>query len=91
MDSFLKKFRIQLFSKVSSIDMSLCSPLKFGICDIYNMFCVIHIQYFTQNLFTLYVNSIQYDHLIRVEAIIIMFFNEANVYLTLENLILFCY
>ena len=51
MDSFLKIFRIQLFLKVLYKGMSLCSPLKFGICDIYNMFCTILIQYFTQNLF----------------------------------------
>ena len=51
MDSFLKIFRIQLFLKVLYKGMSLCSPLKFGICNIYNMFCTILIQYFTQNLF----------------------------------------
>ena len=38
--------------------MSLCSPLKFGICDIYNMFCTILIQYFTQNLFIFTVFSV---------------------------------
>ena len=50
--------------------MSLCSPLKFGICDICNMFCIILIQCFTQNLLIYYVNSVQYDHLITVETII---------------------
>ena len=52
------------------MEMSLCSPLKFDNWDIYNMFCAILIQYFSQNLFTSYVNSIQYDHLITVETII---------------------
>ena len=33
--------------------MSLCAPLKFGICDIY----------ITQNLFIIYVNSIRYNRL----------------------------
>ena len=41
MDSFLKIFRIQLFSKVLYMSMLLCSSLKFSICDIYNMFCAI--------------------------------------------------
>ena len=36
MDSFLKIFRIQLFSKVLYMGMLLCSSLKFSICDIYN-------------------------------------------------------
>ena len=48
MDSFLKIFKIQLFSKVLYVGMSLCARLKTGICDIY----------FTQNLFIFYVNSI---------------------------------
>ena len=60
MDSFLKIFRIRLFSKVLYMGMSLCSPLKFGICDIY----------FTQHLFIFYVSSIQYDRLITTETII---------------------
>ena len=34
---FLKIFRIQLFSKVLYMGMSLCSPLKFIICDIYTI------------------------------------------------------
>ena len=54
MDSFLKIFRIQLFSKVLYVGRSLCTRLKFGICDIY----------FTQNVFLFYVNSIWYNNLI---------------------------
>ena len=50
--------------------MLLCSPLKFGICDVYNMFCTILIQYFTHNLFIFYVNSVHYDHLVTIETII---------------------
>ena len=51
--------------------MLLCSWLKFNICDMYNMFRTIFIQYFTQNLFTFYVNSrIQFDHLITDDTII---------------------
>ena len=60
MDSFLKTFKIQLFSKVLYVGMSLCARLKTGICDIY----------FTQNLFIFYVNSIWYDRLIIAETII---------------------
>ena len=60
MDFFLKIFRIQLFSNVLYVIMSLCVPLKFGICDMY----------FTQNLFIFHVNSIWYDRLIRAETII---------------------
>ena len=60
MDSFLKIFRIQLFSKVLYVGMSLCAQLKFGICDT----C------FIQNLFIFYVNSVWYDRLITVETII---------------------
>ena len=70
MDSFLKVFRIRRFSKVLYMGMSLCAPLKFGICDIYNLFCVILMQYFAQNLFIFYVNSIRCYHLITAEAII---------------------
>ena len=60
MDSFLQIFRIQLFPKVLYVGMSLCAPLKFGICG----------RYFTQNLFIFYVNSIPYDRLITAETII---------------------
>ena len=60
MDSFLKIFTIQLFSKVLYVGMSLCARLKFGIRDIY----------FTQNLFIFYINSIWYDPLITAETII---------------------
>ena len=70
MNSFLKKFRIQLFSRVFYVGVSLCSPLKVGIYEIYNIFCVILVQYFTQNSFLFYTSSIQYDHLITVEKII---------------------
>ena len=59
MDSFLKTFKIQLFSKVLYVGMSLCARLKFGICD----------KYFTQNLFIFYVNSIWYDRLITAKTI----------------------
>ena len=52
MDSFLKIFKSQLFSKVLYVGMSLCPRLKTGICDIY----------FTQNLFLFYVNSVWYDY-----------------------------
>ena len=60
MDSFLNIFRIQLFSKVLYVGMSLCARLKFGVCDIY----------FTQNLFIFYGYSIWYDRLITAETII---------------------
>ena len=60
MDSFLKIFKVQLFSKVLYVGMSLCARLKTGICDIY----------FTQNLFIFYVNSIWYNRLITAETII---------------------
>ena len=33
------------------MSMSLCSPFKFGICDIYNMFYAVLMQYFTKKLF----------------------------------------
>ena len=45
-------------------------PCTYGICVIYNMFCAILIQYFTQNLFIVYVNSIHYVHFITVETMI---------------------
>ena len=60
MDSFLKFFNIQLFSKVLYMGMSLCAPFKFGICRIY----------FTQNVFIFYVNSIRYDRMITAETVI---------------------
>ena len=50
-------------SKVLYMGMSLCSPLKFGICDIsYTIF------YTKFNIF--YINSIQQDHFITVEKVI---------------------
>ena len=67
MNSFLKIFGIQFFSRVLYMGVSLCSPLKFGICDIYNTFCVILIPYFLQNVFKLSVNPVRYVHLITVE------------------------
>ena len=59
MDSFLKIFRIQLFSKVYYVGMSLYASLKFGICDIY----------FTENLFIFNVNSVWYNRLITSETV----------------------
>ena len=62
MNFFLKIFRIQL--------------LKFYIWACHYafhwnlVFEIFLIQYFTQNLFIFYVNSIQYNHLITVETII---------------------
>ena len=61
MDSFLKVFRIQLFSKVLYIGHVAMFHTEINICDIYNMFCAILIEYFTQNLFR---------HLITPETII---------------------
>ena len=51
MDSFLKIFRIQLFSKVLYMGMLLCSSMKFNICDIYNMYSAIVTHCLTQILF----------------------------------------
>ena len=52
--------------------MSLCSPLRFGICDLYNMFCVVPIQYFYRKfvyILLFYVNSLHYDNCITVETV----------------------
>ena len=49
MDSFLKTFRIQLFSKVLYMGMLLCFSLKFIICDI---------QYVFRNSYTLFYTQI---------------------------------
>ena len=49
--SFLKIFRIQLFSKVLYMGMLLCSSMKFNICDIYNMYSAIVTHCLTQILF----------------------------------------
>ena len=57
MDSFLKIFRIQLFSKVLYMGMLLCSSLKFIICDICNMFCAIFTHYLTQYTNFIYILS----------------------------------
>ena len=71
--------------------MPLCSTLKFSICDMYNMFCAVLMQHFTQNLFRFYVNYIiQYNLLITVEAIIMFLYKRIICYI-LENLILFCH
>ena len=59
MESFLNIFRIQLFSKVYYVGMSLCAPFKFGICDIY----------FTVNLFIFNVNYIWYNRLVTAETV----------------------
>ena len=72
MDCFLEIFRNELFFKVLYMDMSLYFLMRFVFFDIYNMFCAIFIQYFTQNLFIFYVNSIQYEHLITDDAIILL-------------------
>ena len=50
--------------------MLLCSQLKFGICDIYNIFYAVLTLYFAKNLFMFYVNFIQCDHLITGRTII---------------------
>ena len=78
MDSFLKIFRIQLFSKVSYVGRLLCTRLKFGICDIY----------FTQNLFIFYVNSIWYNRLITAETIIWFCLSKRNICFILQNYVL---
>ena len=68
-NSFLKIFRIQLCSRVLYMGVSPCSTLKCGICGICKIFCVILMQYFTQNLLKFYLNAIQYVHLITIETI----------------------
>ena len=78
MDSFLKIFKIQLFSKVLYVGMSLCARLKTGICDIY----------FTQNLFIFYVNSIWYNRLITAETIIWFCLSKRNICFILQNYVL---
>ena len=78
MDSFLKTFKIQLFSKVLYVGMSLCARLKTGICDIY----------FTQNLFIFYVNSIWYNRLITAETIIWFCLSKRNICFILQNYVL---
>ena len=78
MDSFLKIFRIQLFSKVLYVGRSLCTRLKFGICDIY----------FTQNLFIFYVNSVWYNRLITAETIIWLCSYVKEICFILENFVL---
>ena len=67
---FLKFLKLNSFLRFYILGMSLCSALKFGICDIYSMFYAILIQHLMQNLLRFYVNSIQYHHLITVETII---------------------
>ena len=70
MDSFLKIFRIQLFSNVLYVGMPIYAALKFDICDIY----------FTQNLFIFFVNSIRYDYLITAETIIWLYSYVKEIY-----------
>ena len=70
MDSFLKIFRIHLFSKVLYMGMLLCFSLKFIICGICNVICAILTHKLTQILFIFYVNSVLYDHLIADETLI---------------------
>ena len=96
MDSFLKIFRIQLFSKVLYMGMLLCSSLKFIICDIYNMFCAILTHYLTQYTNFIYINSIlfiskfypvrSFDCRWNNNLIILLY--KRNI---LENLTLFCF
>ena len=78
MDSFLKIFRIQLFSKVLYVGRSLCTRLKFGICDIY----------FTQIVFLFYVNFIWYNRLITSETIIWLCSYVKEICFILENFVL---
>ena len=62
MDSFLKIFRIQLFFKFLHMSMSLYAPLKFDICDIYNLFCAILMQYFTENFLCKFYTGRSFDY-----------------------------
>ena len=70
MDPFLKIFKVQFFSKVLYMGMSLCSPLKFSICDICHMFCAILADlYYTKFIYILG-KFYAVDHLITDETII---------------------
>ena len=48
MHSFLKDFRIQLFSKVLYIGHV---AMFYSTCDIYDMLCAVLIQYFTHKIY----------------------------------------
>ena len=89
MDPLLKILNIQFFSKVLYMGMSLCSPLKFSICDICHMFCAILVDlYYTKFI---YILSKFYTvrYLITDETIIwlYMFFYKRNTCFILENLL----
>ena len=77
---FLKFLESNSSLKFYILGMSPCSTLKFSICDICNLFCAILVQHFTHSLFRLYVNSIQYDHLITVERKIWLWFYTKEIY-----------
>ena len=82
MDSFLKIFRIQLFFKFLHMSMSLYAPLKFDICDIYNMFWAILMQYFTENFLCKFYTGRSFDY--SRNNNLIMFLR--NICFILENL-----
>ena len=82
MDSFLKIFRIQLFFKFLHMSMSLYAPLKFDICDIYNMFCAILMHYFREKFLCKFYTGRSFDY--SRNNNLIMFLR--NICFILENL-----
>ena len=85
MDSFLKIFRIQLFFKFLHMSMSLYAPLKFDICDIYNMFCAILMHYFREKFLCKFYTGRSFDY--SRNNNLIMFLR--NICFILENLFFF--
>ena len=72
--------------------MSLCSPLKFRICDIYPMFCAILIDlFYTKFIYVLskFYPVWSFDY--RWNYNLTMFLYKRNTYFILENLILICF
>ena len=88
MDPFLKIFKIQFFSKVLHVGMSLRSPLKFSICDICHMFCAILVDlYYTKFIYILskFYTVRSFDY--RWNNNLTMFLYKRNICFILENLL----
>ena len=88
MDPFLKILKIQFFSKVLYMGMSLCSPLKFSICDICHMFCAILVDlYYTKFIYILskFYTVRSFDY--RWNNNLTMFLYKRNICFILENLL----
>ena len=78
--SWVAVFSTNICARSRKVTLKIATPKEVNIPIVRGKKCwlCLLIQYFTQNVFIFYVNSILYDHLITVETIIWIFLHKRN-------------